>query len=151
MIDVYILNLKECREALISLVPYVSIRRQRVFEHVLIENSKLYNIASEAILALALKLPLPCDYQTQSNGKPYIDAQKKFNISHSGDYAICAVSDNEVGADVAVSWRYEPRLASKFLAPEEMKALDYIDEAEGISLCRPNSGHGREACIRELR
>ncbi len=33
-------------------------------------------------------------------GKPYASNGRRFNISHSGNYVIIAVSDNEVGCDV---------------------------------------------------
>lgn len=32
--------------------------------------------------------------------KPYIENEKCFNISHSGDYSILAVDDNEIGVDI---------------------------------------------------
>ena len=36
------------------------------------------------------------------NGKPYFDSKPDihFSISHSGDYAMCAFSDNPIGADI---------------------------------------------------
>ena len=136
MIDVYILNIKKCQEALISLIPYVSPRRQRVFERVLIENSKLFSIASEVILAHSLRLPLPCDYKTEDNGKPYIDGQKKFNISHSGDYAVCAVSDFEIGVDIEAAQRFNPKIITKFLAEEEIEDYKTLNQSAVLSfLC----------------
>lgn len=40
-------------------------------------------------------------YKLHENGKPYADnAKAEFNISHSGDYVICAVNDSPVGADI---------------------------------------------------
>ena len=35
------------------------------------------------------------------NGKPYaVDLSCEFNISHSGDYVICAINDSPIGADI---------------------------------------------------
>ena len=79
--DIYTLKLSECKDTLVSLVPYLSKRRQKLFKSVLIEDSKLFSIASEAVLACALCLPLPCEYQTDKNGKPFISGQKRANFS----------------------------------------------------------------------
>lgn len=130
MIDVYILKLSECKDALISLIPYLSERRQKLFDSILIADSKLFNIASEILLAHALSLPLPCGYQTDKNGKPFISGQKCFNISHSGDYVVCAVSDFEVGVDVEKIERMSPRIMHKFLASEEIEALGSLSDAD---------------------
>ena len=130
MTDIYFLKISECKDTLISLIPYLSLRRQRLYKSILISNSKLYNIASEILLAYALDLPLPCDYQTDQNGKPFISGQKHFNISHSGDFVVCAVCDDEIGVDVEKVERMSPRLMHKFLADKETAALDSLDEAE---------------------
>lgn len=40
-------------------------------------------------------------FKRHENGKPYADnAKAEFNISHSGNYVICAVNDSPVGADI---------------------------------------------------
>lgn len=37
----------------------------------------------------------------KGNGKPYFaDEEIYFNLSHSGDYVLCVLSDNEVGCDI---------------------------------------------------
>lgn len=130
MIDIYTLKISECKDTLISLIPYLSQRRRKLYKSILIADSKLYNIASEILLAYSLSLPLPCEYQTDQNGKPFISGQKHFNISHSGDFVVCAVCDDEIGADVEKIERMSPRLMHKFLADEEIAVLDSLDEAE---------------------
>ena len=90
MIDIYTLKISECKNALVSLVPHLSLRRQKLFESIMISESRLLSIGSEVLLAYALSLPLPCEYQTDQNDKPYISGQKHFNISHSGDFVVCA-------------------------------------------------------------
>lgn len=128
MIDIYTLKISECKENLMSLLPHLSARRQKLFESALIKDSKLFSIGSEILLAYALSLPLPCQYQTDKNGKPYISGQKKFNISHSGDFVVCAVCSDEIGVDVEKIERMSPRLMHKFLADEEICALDALNE-----------------------
>ncbi len=128
MIDIYTLKISECRDTLISLLPNLSSRRQKLFESALIKDSGLLGAASEVILAYALSLPLPCQYQTDKNGKPYISEQKHFNISHSGDFVVCAVCEGEVGVDVEKIERMSPRLMHKFLSDEEIRTLDNLNE-----------------------
>ena len=44
---------------------------------------------------------LSFSYEYGELGKPQIvNIPKKFNLSHSGDYVVCAVGDGEVGADI---------------------------------------------------
>lgn len=130
MIDIYILKTSECKDTLISLVPNLSPRRQKLYNGLLIKDSKLLNIGSEVLLAYALSLPLPCEYQTDKNDKPFISGQKYFNISHSGDFVVCAVCENEVGVDVEKIERMSPRLMHKFLSDEEIAVLNGLNESD---------------------
>ncbi len=63
------------------------------------------------------------------HGKPMLPEKigLYFNLSHSGDYAACAVSDQEIGADIQKHKRYEEKLAERFFHPEE---LAYLEAAE---------------------
>ena len=61
------------------------------------------------------------------NGKPYVvDGSLHFNLSHSGDYALIAVSpDADVGVDIEqhrerVSWR---EIGARFFTPREIEAM----------------------------
>lgn len=58
-------------------------------------------------------------------GKPYLAdfPQIHFNISHAGDYAICAVSGNPVGCDIEKQKPFRPVLAKRVLSPEEHSLL----------------------------
>lgn len=66
---------------------------------------------------------------TGEHGKPMLPEKMGlyFNLSHSGDYAICAVSDQEIGADIQKHTRYKEKLAERFFHPEE---LAYLKAAE---------------------
>ena len=58
-------------------------------------------------------------------GKPYLAdlPDVHFNISHSGEYAVCAVSSAPVGCDIERIGSFRPRVAERFFAPEEYVAL----------------------------
>jgi|LSQX01.2.fsa_nt_gb phosphopantetheinyl transferase len=54
--------------------------------------------------------------KTQS-GKPFFAGcdNIKFNISHSGDYSVAALSDSDVGVDIERIRPVNPRIADRFL------------------------------------
>lgn len=60
------------------------------------------------------------------NGKPYLqDYPFYFNLSHSGEYVFCAISDREVGVDIQQFRQVdEVRLTRRFFSEEEQKALE---------------------------
>ncbi len=94
------------------------------------ESGALYGLyeytVSRLLSSLSAPLELRMDYGEK--GKPYLkDYPFYFNLSHSGEYVICAVSDREVGADIQrcsmeKGERLE-RIARRFFSPEEMAAL----------------------------
>lgn len=62
------------------------------------------------------------------NGKPYPDSEDKnrifFNLSHSGEYAVCAFSDEETGVDIQFHKEVSGEaLADRFFTAEERKLL----------------------------
>lgn len=63
-------------------------------------------------------------------GKPYLTGGPFFSLSHSGEYAACAISEEEVGLDVQ-RMRKIPydRLAQRFFPEREWKALLACEEA----------------------
>lgn len=72
-----------------------------------------------------LEEPIELVMEFGKKGKPYFrDYPVFFNLSHSGAYVLCAVSDREVGADIqkCVSVE-EERLAGRFFSEEECDAL----------------------------
>jgi 4'-phosphopantetheinyl transferase len=59
------------------------------------------------------------------NEKPYLkDGRAFFNISHSGSYVICSVSENEIGCDVQTVEKYNPRIATRFFTENEKLFLE---------------------------
>lgn len=68
---------------------------------------------------------------TGENGKPYIEGGKTyFNLSHSGNIALCAVSDNEVGADVQEIKPLKRDISARVLTDNEAAALRALSENE---------------------
>ncbi len=63
-------------------------------------------------------------FSVSEHGKPYTtSAAVQFNISHSGDYVLCALSDSPVGADIEAIRPVEERMI-RFVCTE--KELAYV-------------------------
>ena len=65
--------------------------------------------------------PLPLAYTYGNHGKPYLKNYPfYFNLSHSGDYVFCVLSEQEIGADI--QWKspqVSERVLQRFFSSEE--------------------------------
>lgn len=70
------------------------------------------------------------------DGKPYLASGAiSFNLSHSGERVMCAVSDMEVGCDVQKIGEVNFKIADRFFSPSERRLLNSIeDESEKIKM-----------------
>lgn len=63
-------------------------------------------------------------YCIGENGKPFFpDSDIYFSLSHSGVYAVCAVSDCEVGVDIEAPRADSLKLAKRFFTQSECDAI----------------------------
>lgn len=65
------------------------------------------------------------------HGKPYIQGTAFpvfYNLSHSGDYLVCGLSDREVGIDIQQIGKYRPEVVRRFFHPHEIKNLETCEE-----------------------
>ncbi len=62
-------------------------------------------------------------------GKPYLKNKSElfFNLSHSGNIVMCAVSENEVGADTEEIGRYDENILKKFTPAERQRIIESSD------------------------
>ena len=95
--------------------------KMRLFAH---EDDALRSMAAELLLFHALGAngidPLGVSICEMEDGKPYLDGVRDFhfNLSHSGNLAICAVSSLPVGCDVQEITDVKLDIARRF-TPEE--------------------------------
>ncbi len=64
-------------------------------------------------------------YRYGKNGKPYLENEDIFfNISHSGNFVLCTLSDKETGCDIEKIKDYNPRVAKRFFSAREAELLE---------------------------
>lgn len=99
-------------------------------------------LAAEILLNRALELSgtdvaIPAVYSRNPYGKPYLPLHTGIHInwSHSGTWAVCAISDREVGIDLQDSGK-EPKeaLVRRMLQPEELAFYERVPEEQRKSI-----------------
>ena len=95
----------------------------------------LRRLLGEALVRFALKKYWNLtseDYRIDrgEKGKPFIVGVENvfFNISHSGDYVVCAVSDREIGIDIEKRAKARMEVAGRFFNGEEVAQLKMLEE-----------------------
>lgn len=97
---------------------------------------KQQGVCAELLLYEALKkaapgAQLPPEIAVNENGKPFLAGLSlRFSLSHSGELAFCAVSDDEIGADVQKISAYDPRLAQRFFAAGERACIEAASDRD---------------------
>lgn len=100
--------------------------------------STAFSMERYTLSEILLKLgePIPVRYTYGAKGKPYLQTEEKlpnvfFNLSHSEDYVICAVSGREVGADIQkMRTERTKRLADRFFSEKEGQLLQHSGGSE---------------------
>lgn len=71
-----------------------------------------------------------CTLLKNEYGKLYSKScpELHFNLSHSGDYAVCVLSDSEIGADVEIIKNGDFQLARLFFTDKENEFLEKSEE-----------------------
>lgn len=112
-----------------SLSPY---RREKLMRQKNVLARK-QGLGAELLLIKALEsaapgiLP-PLDISCGKDGKPeLLGSGITFNLSHSGSFAACAVSDSPIGLDIQTERDCDRRLAEKYFTAPERR---FIEESE---------------------
>lgn len=96
---------------------------------------KNLSVASQLILRYAIE-ERGYDFSSvilgsEKGGKPYVkNLPVHFSISHSGDFALCVLSDSPVGADIEELTSYNPGIAKRFFGKNEQLAIERFSETE---------------------
>ncbi|MCL2592691.1 MAG: 4'-phosphopantetheinyl transferase superfamily protein [Defluviitaleaceae bacterium] len=70
-------------------------------------------------------------FSSTENGKPCLADRPNihFNISHTGNYVACAISNEPVGVDIEIIKLISPKIAERFFTQDE---IAYIDTTEDV-------------------
>lgn len=65
-------------------------------------------------------------FQNGEKGKPYLKdgIDKYFNITHSGEWVACAISDKEIGLDIEIVNKARLGVANRFFTNKEIEAIN---------------------------
>lgn len=80
--------------------------------------------------ALFPKAEHPLEVAIAQGGKPYLAKEPDihFNLSHSGEWAVCAISSSPVGVDIQHCDEGRRDVASRFFHREEIRYLDSLPQ-----------------------
>lgn len=103
-IDIFLLDCSKLCVDDIYWKTFISPLRTKKLERITNPNAKKLSLGAELALAAALAFrnqPFsPPQYYCDTNGKPKLyDNNLHFSLSHTGNYAVCAISEAEVGVD----------------------------------------------------
>ena len=104
----------------------VSILRRQKIKDLRFGRDKRLSLGVECLLKLALANEGITEYECKydSNGKPYIQQNMCFSLSHSGEMAICAISNKPIGCDVEIIKPAKLNLAKKYFTKTENELLE---------------------------
>ncbi len=86
---------------------------------------KSQSIGAELLLRRALCEKGTVKWDTDENGKLYLTERGDIyvNLSHSGDYAVCAVNDKPVGVDIQKCRKCDIKIADRFFTEKETEYI----------------------------
>lgn len=125
MLKVYYANICLLKEKAVfhTIFEKVNIQRREKVLRCKNETDKLRSLMSGYLLRVALEREGMAYedmlFSVEKNGKPVIDTKPSvhFSLSHAGDYAVCVISDQNVGVDI------ETKIKSFFSQEERLKSI----------------------------
>lgn len=120
----------EVDELFHKLETLVSPERYEKMQRYHFEVDKIRSLFAEILLRYGLKIHFGMEgdviqFETNEYGKPRLKGCEgiHFNVSHSGDWVICAISSEQVGVDVEQVKEKNLDIAERFYAEEEYQTL----------------------------
>ena len=120
-------NIEQCE--LEKWFDIMSDERKKEVASMKVEHKKKLRIAADALCRKTISdycsvSPEEIIFGYGEKGKPYVKGLPVcFSISHSGDYAVCVVSDEEIGIDIEKIRPINKRVADKFATEKEKEYI----------------------------
>lgn len=140
MIKVFVVQLQEdeyneaFQDSLLKYLPEAAKMRVRVKQN---PTSRLHTLSGELLTRYSIgqflgKSKPEIILEFGDKGKPFVSNLQNihFNISHSGNYVVCAVADSEIGIDVERVRSVNLRIAERFFSAPEIQDLMALNDAE---------------------
>lgn len=132
MVKLYGTKVSDCTEKNIieSLTKLVSDERRERIKRFVFQKDAIRSLLGEIIARYAVSRHLDCksseiNFSVDSFNKPFLDKADSiyFNISHSGNWVVCAISNNPVGIDVEIIKETDFEIAKRFFAKDEYEKI----------------------------
>ncbi|WP_024834659.1 4'-phosphopantetheinyl transferase family protein [Ruminiclostridium josui] len=132
MIKLYGTKVSACTDNYIDLLKrLISDERKAKMERFLFKEDSIRCLLGEVIARYAICKNLNyknevISFKTDSNNKPYFPIASHsvfYNISHSGDWVVCILSDKPCGIDVELIKQTKFDIAKRFFSPSEYENL----------------------------
>ena len=138
MTEVYLLNCNcfSDQELFLKGMGMVSSFRRKKVNHAKSPQAKYHRLGAGVLLDFALqrrgRFEKEMEYKVDENGKPFFAncSNLFFSLSHSGDWAVCALSNKQVGVDVQVHSEYNARISERCFSKEDALALTRLTKKE---------------------
>lgn len=97
-------------------------------------HNNLANLTISEILP-RVETTIPLEFTYGKSGKPYLRDYPLyyFNLSHSGEYVVCVISDREIGVDIQEHRRGDvEKIAARYFSTEEILRLESCDPEQKV-------------------
>ncbi len=103
-------------------------KRREQIDRMRFDNGKRLSLGAGAVVEKALSYAGCADEEIRitKKGKPYVDGCF-FNLSHTGEVAVCAVSGVEVGIDIEKPRKFDDALVKKAFTKNEIERVKDSD------------------------
>lgn len=131
--DVSPLNNDYLFELLYNKVPNY---RQKKIDTLRNKDSKNLSLGAGILLSYALKTlnlnEKDLEVEWNSNGKPSFKNQTNlhFSISHSGKFAVCAISNQNIGIDIETPRKTNLKIANRFFSSQDNRLIQSSENPE---------------------